>query len=188
MGVFEPLTELASDIKFSKQKNKLAARARYIDDYNNIIEYPCWVHPSRKYALIDGLKKYVHRPIVYWDQTHQCNVLYIPSRSHTLFYSVIKDAAQNITTDITAEIKFGKEWLTLKFVSEGCLNWNLLRSEVSNDLAADANQVIHTTVLKRLDDGSGWRNLIAVILCVTFGYAIGMTTGLFASMILDWWL
>ena len=186
MGILDPLSELASEIKFSKQRSKHVAKARYIDDYNNIVEYNAWVHPSRKYALIPDLKKYVHRPIVFWDQTHQQNVLYIPSRSHTLDYAVIRDAA-GIRTDILARIKYGKSWYSMEIISENCLDWNLLRSEVSNDLAADANQVIHTTVLKRLDDGSGWRNIIAVILCVTFGYAIGMSTGLGASIILDWW-
>ena len=187
MALKQSAIDLWGEVRYSKKRDKLKAKAKYIDDYHNMLSYPAFIHPSGKFAVIPDLKRFVFRPLLFWDNEHQESVMFIPSKQHNLEYAIIKDAAQNITTKVHAKFLYAHVWYTMEIVSEGCLDWAMLKSNISADLSADANLAAHTPILKRLEDSGTMRQLVAILMIGFAGYGMGVTTGLLGAMIIDYW-
>ena len=174
MGIFDATMELATEVKDRKKKDKLKCLARYVDDYNNIIEYEAFLHPSRKYAIIPDLKRLQIRPIVYWDGTR--NIIYMPTKQANLHWTCIKGAAKGIKQKAIYKLKYMKYWLNLEVVSESCIDWNLLQSEIAEDFSADSHGVIQTLVLNFLSEGTDFRLLMMFLAVFFAGFGFGMVT------------
>ena len=174
MSIFDTTIELATEIRDRKKRDKLKCCARYIDDYNNIFEYEAFLHPSRKYAIVPDLKRLQIRPVVFWDGTQ--NLIYMPSKQANLHWKFIKGAAKGVRLQALMKLKFMKYWLNFDVVSESCIDWNILDSEIAEDFSADSHNVIQTLVLKFLSEGTDFRLLMMFLLVFMFGFGIGMLT------------
>ena len=181
----EALIEVAHEFKNKKLRDKLACTARYIDDYNNIIEYPAVLHPSRKFVIIPSLFRLYIRPTVFNDGLK--NIVYIPSRQHNLHYGMVRGAAEGIRQKAVYRLKYLRHILSLEVESESCIDWNLLKSEISEDFSADSHNVAQSKILDSLVDKGASRLIFMFVLVFFFGFAMGMIGNTLGLLFLSWW-
>ena len=102
MDLTANLSDLASEVRDKKKKEKLKCTAYYMDDYNGITKFDALLHPSRKYAIIPELKRIQNNPIVCWDGMD--NIIFIASKQHNLKWENIKDIAHGIKDQVNYQI------------------------------------------------------------------------------------
>lgn len=171
LGLGESMQEL---VKAKKRKRTRKVVVKLIKDNRLIETYKGELTEDKRYVNVDGIMSAYIKPIIYDDLSTGEQIVFIPENTHgNISHKNILNFSKAQQIEIFAKWKKNKEWINMKWITTGTIDWNLFDNDFSSDFANDTHLITHSTALRFLKEMANWKILLACVASLLLGLLFG---------------